>query len=120
MPPALHIERCNTILYCRRWSETVAFYRDVLGLTVSFENDWFVEFDVCAGASVSVAEASRSTIEAVDGQGITITWRVGDVRTAREELVRRGLDVTAIHQRWGSSACYVHDPEGHRLELWSE
>ena len=41
----MHIRTSNTILYCRKWKETVAFYRDVLKLDVHFSNDWFVEFD---------------------------------------------------------------------------
>ena len=34
-PSELSIQRANTVLYCRRWPETVAFYRTALGLRVA-------------------------------------------------------------------------------------
>lgn len=120
MHAALDIEGSNTVLYCRRWSATVAFYRDTLGLTPTFENDWFVEFEICSGSSVSIADSSRATIESVGGQGITITWRVRDIEASWAALRDRGVDVTAIAQRWGAFAFYCCDPEGHRLEVWAE
>jgi catechol 2,3-dioxygenase-like lactoylglutathione lyase family enzyme len=42
IPPP--VRRVNTILYCRHWRETVAFYRERLGLKSAFQCDWFVEF----------------------------------------------------------------------------
>jgi catechol 2,3-dioxygenase-like lactoylglutathione lyase family enzyme len=40
----LRFKRTNTILYCKRWKETVAFYQQHLGLPITFSTDWFVEF----------------------------------------------------------------------------
>ena len=116
----LSIERTNTVLYCSRWQETVDFYRSVLDLPIAFANDWFVEFELTATSFLSVANAARSTIDAVGGQGITITAKVADVVTARQALVDRGVEVTPVQRRWGSAVVYLRDPERHRLELWSE
>ena len=68
--------RANTILYCRAWAATVAFYRHLLGLPVGFENDWFVEFRLNDGAYLSIADARRASIAAVAGQGITLAWQI--------------------------------------------
>lgn len=65
----------NTILYCRRWAETVDFYRRVLGLPVNVEKDWFVEFRLPDTSFVSVADASRASIDSAAGAGITLTLR---------------------------------------------
>jgi catechol 2,3-dioxygenase-like lactoylglutathione lyase family enzyme len=116
----LSVERVNTVLYCERWSETVDFYRLEVGLPTEFENDWFVEFRLTSSAFLSIADSSRATIGAVGGQGVTLTWRVPALAEVRLRLEARGIGVTPIRRRWGADVCYCHDPEGHRLELWSD
>ncbi len=112
--------RANTILYCRSWEATVGFYRGVLGLPVSFENEWFVEFHLGDSAYLSIADASRASIGAVEGQGITLAWQVGNLEDVYSQLQGAGVDVTPRKRRWGAWVFYCHDPEGHRLEFWSE
>jgi catechol 2,3-dioxygenase-like lactoylglutathione lyase family enzyme len=110
--------RSNTILYCRKWHATVAFYRQQLGLTAAFENAWFVEFHLNDGAYLSIADASRTSIAAVDGQGITLAWEVGDLAEFHAYLEAAGVQVTPLRRRWGAWVFYCYDPEGHRLEFW--
>jgi len=113
------IGRANTVLYCERWRETVEFYRSVLGLAVEFDNDWFVEFRLTGSSFLSIADAARATIGAVGGQGVTLTWMVPDPAATRTLLEDRGIDVTPIERRWEANVFYCHDPEGHRIEFWS-
>lgn len=40
------MKKTNTILYYENWISTVAFYRDVLQLSVSHEVHWMVEFQL--------------------------------------------------------------------------
>lgn len=112
--------RANTILYCAAWAATVAFYRDRLALPVTFANDWFVEFQLNDGARLSIADASRATIPAVAGQGITLAWQVASLAAARAALLAAGVTTTAPQRRWGAWVCYCYDPEGHRIELWED
>lgn len=112
-------DRTNTILYCRRWAQTVRFYRERLQFSVAFENDWFVEFRLNDNTFLSVADAARATIEAVDGQGVTLAWRVDDVHAAQAFCAAAGVATTAVQRRWGARVFYCHDPEGHRIEFWS-
>lgn len=116
----IEIDRANTILYCFAWVETVEFYRTTLGLRVSFENDWFVEFETGQASHISVADVSRATVASNQGAGITLSWRVPNVDDVREQLEKLGARPTAVHQKWGASAVHVFDPEGHRIELWSD
>lgn len=120
MKRAFNIERSNVILYCQHWRATVSFYRQQVGLPVAFENDWFVEFTLNSNAFLSIADSKRTTIDHVEGQGITLTWRVQDIRAAHEELKRRGVDTTPIRQKWVALVFYFHDPEGHRIEVWQD
>ncbi|HSJ47054.1 MAG TPA: VOC family protein [Euzebyales bacterium] len=118
--PLITPARTNTILYCRRWRETIAFYRDELGLAVLADHGWFVELAVTSGTSLSVADATRTTIDGVDGQGITLSWQVTDLGTTRNRLLQSGLAASEVRSVGDAVACYLTDPEGHRIEIWSD
>ena len=110
----------NVILYCTRWGETVDFYRDRLGLPVSFESDWLIEFRVSDGGCLSVADERRSRVKSAAGAGLTVTLRVPDADAAHARLAAAGLEVGPIQTHaWGARLFRFHDPEGHRLEIWS-
>ena len=110
----------NTILYCRHWRETVAFYRDQLGLPVRFESDWLVEFHVSETGCLSVADERRSRVKSAAGAGLTVTLRVADADATHSRLEGAGLKVGPVRTHpWGARLFRFHDPEGHRLEVWS-
>lgn len=113
------LRRSNTILYSDRWDDTVAFYRTTLALPVEFENDWFVEFAVGPGVSVSVADAERATIPPGHGAGITLGFQVDDLGELRSELLRSGVEVGEASRRFGADVVYLRDPSGNRLEFWA-
>jgi catechol 2,3-dioxygenase-like lactoylglutathione lyase family enzyme len=113
------IKTVNTILYCKKWEETVAFYKTAIELPVIFSRDWFVEFKLGAMARLSVADEARASIDSSDGKGITISIEVDDVRVIRAYLASRGVNPTAIKHLWESQVLYIYDPEGNRIEFWS-
>ena len=114
----LQIKQTNTILYCEKWQATVAFYRDTLALPVVTAKDWFVEFQLTPHSYVSIANASRATIDSSQGAGITLAWRVQNLADSHEALRSQGVTITPIKKRWGAQVAYLHDPEGNRIELW--
>lgn len=114
------VQRTNTILYCRNWPATVSFYRDVLGLLVHHATDWIVEFQVTGDSFVSIADAARTTIDSAAGAGLTLAWQVPDAAAAHRHLKERSIAIGPIETRWGAIVFYFHDPEGHRIELWSD
>jgi catechol 2,3-dioxygenase-like lactoylglutathione lyase family enzyme len=113
------IKAANTILYCKKWQETIAFYKDGLKLLVISSNDWFVEFKLNEMSRLSVADETRASIKSGDGKGITISLQVIDIEQTRTELMEAGIMPTPIKEVWGSKAIYVRDPEGNRLEFWA-
>ncbi len=115
----MKLKAANTILYCKKWDETVAFYRDGLKLLIISSTEWFVEFKLNESARLSVANEARTTVKSGDGRGITISLQVADVEETRAEFVEAGFNPTPIKEIWGSKAIYIHDPEGNRLEFWS-
>jgi catechol 2,3-dioxygenase-like lactoylglutathione lyase family enzyme len=115
------LKSMNTILYCRRWQETVDFYRHKLQFPVTFESDWFVEFGLTPTSHLSVADERRATIKSSSGAGLTLTFQVADADQAWQELQGRGLNLGPLKDHaWGARVFYFFDPEGHRLEIWSE
>ena len=66
----LTFKTTNTILYCQKWSETIAFYRDKLELPILFASDWFVEFELDTTARLSLADEQRAKIKSSHGAGI--------------------------------------------------
>lgn len=97
-----------------------AFYTEKIGFHADFdqqvnENLRFVQLTP-AGSACSI----------VIGVGITalqpgsLDWLlmvVSDVKAVREELVKRGVDISEIDvQSWGSFA-YFRDPDGNRWSL---
>lgn len=116
----VQIRTSNTILYCRKWKETVAFYRDALKLDVHSLNSWFVEFSLSSCARLSIANEEKASIKSCSGKGITVCFQVDDIQTMHNYLMELRVSPTPIKVIWGSRAFYVHDPEGNRIEFWSE
>ena len=109
----------NTILYYKNWDETVAFYRDVLKLDVSFSNEWFVEFILNSQARLSIANQQRTSIKSGSGKGVTVSLQVNDAQVMHNYLKELGINPTPIKDLWDSSVFYIQDPEGNRIEFWS-
>jgi len=115
----LRINRTNTILYCDRWEVTVRFYRDLVKLPVLLEKKWFVEFQLTGSARLSVADADRASIASAGGAGLTLSWQVADIDAVYKRMVACKIPVTPIKTTWGARTCFIYDPEGNRIELWS-
>jgi len=114
----LKIKSTNTILYCKKWQETVAFYRDGIKLLALLSNDWFMEFKLNEMSRLSVADETRASVKSGGGKGVTISLQVADLEQALADLKEAGIQSTPIKEVWGSRTIYVHDPEGNRLEFW--
>ena len=120
MPTLPSIHTVNTILYCKRWRETVDFYQNRLGLPVTFASSWFVEFRLSDAARLSVADERRASVKSAGGRGITITLQVQDADAAWTALKEHGIEPDPVtNHAWGARVFYFADPEGHRLEVWS-
>jgi catechol 2,3-dioxygenase-like lactoylglutathione lyase family enzyme len=115
----MKIKAVNTILYCKKWNETVDFYRDGLKLLELSSTDWFVEFKLNESARLSVANEARASVKSGDGKGLTLSLQVADIEEVRSELVGSGFNPTSIKEVWGTKTIYLHDPEGNRLEFWA-
>ena len=114
----MDIERTNTILYCHQWSETVTFYRNTFDFPITYQTDWFVEFQLAPNSYLSIADESRTTIHSVEGQGITLSWQISNLQETHAAFLEQTIAVSSIRKKWGAYLFYLYDPEGHRIELW--
>jgi len=113
------IKTSNNILYCAKWHETVAFYRDVLRFPITFSKDWFVEFKLTDNSRLSVANEKAASIKSCHGNGLTISLEVEDIEAMHTKMQTSGLKTTDVKEIWESKQFYIHDPEGNRIEFWS-
>lgn len=118
MPNSTSISAANTILYCRRFEECVAFYEG-LGWNSKDLRDWFVEFEIMPGTFLSVADEARTRMSTSQGRSVTVTLRVADVQAVRRAFSETGYEPGSVEAVWGAQRFFLFDPEGHRLEYWS-
>ena len=113
-------KNANTILYCNKWQETVDFYKDYLGLPITHNADWFIEFKLTETAHISIADESRASIKNCGGAGVTLALQVESAEETWQYLSNSGLAIEPVREHpWGSYFFYFSDPEGHRIEVWS-
>lgn len=89
-------------MYCQKWAETVAFYRDVFAFRISHQTDWFMEFEITPDAAyLSIADERRASVKSVSGQGITLSWQVGDLQAIYQLLAGRGVETHSLSRKMG-------------------
>ncbi len=101
----------------------VAFYRDVLGMTLLFEvpGQPMAFFD-CGGVRLYLGAVERPTFRS----NPMIYYRVASIHDAYETLQRRGVEFTAqphVVDRTDQSELWMvgfHDPDGNNLLLMSD
>jgi glyoxylase I family protein len=113
---------------CRDLEPTIAFYRDTLGLQIvrdaASDDDpgaRHVWFDAGDGSLVSFMEYAVLP-EGVVGAGSThhFALRVGthdELEAWRDYLRERGLECTEMLDRGAFHSIYLHDPDGHVVEI---
>ncbi|MCB2160706.1 VOC family protein [bacterium] len=73
--------------------------------------------------SGTIANASKTTIRPNYGKGITITFRIPDadqLTKINENLIQKQAHTTQIQKKWGAVLFHCFDPEGNRLEFWTD
>ena len=113
---------------CRDLAATTAFYRDVLGLALVREGTsdddpdarhfWFdtgngtllsfLEYPQLQEGAVGIGTVQHFALE-VGSPDEQLAWR--------DWLRSRGVECTDVLERGGFSSIYVHDPDGHVVEI---
>jgi lactoylglutathione lyase len=114
------------ILFVADLARSKAFYRDVLGLDVEFEDDESVGFKI-KGLAFIVLQVDRARVQlqgeptATPKAGATafLTTFTDDVDVLHADLAGRGIDFfqSPADQPWGVRTAYFKDPDGHVWEI---
>ena len=104
-----------------RKPETLAWYRDVLGLNVVFDDGHWAELGQSSNVRFAIDRVSPP-ISDVERQAILVSFRVESVAEAVEELQARGVRFfergSSVIQDVGPTlVASFQDPEGNWLQL---
>ena len=120
-----------TVLFVQDLNKCMVFYRDVVGLPITFsdavsfgfrlgENQDLVVLQVSAAADMVGEEAI--SLHAGVNHTVLLCVCVEDVDATYQELTAKGLHFVRPpkSQAWGRRTAYFADPEGNLWELWHE
>ena len=116
--------RLGMILVTDKYEDCVAFYRDVLQLTIMFEFDRPGSVLTCfdyGGAYLMIEPGGPPAVTAKDLQQspVKLRFNVLDVESAAAELETKNVAVDVQAYDWGTVAEF-NDPDGNRCALRSE
>jgi catechol 2,3-dioxygenase-like lactoylglutathione lyase family enzyme len=101
--------------YVTDMEESIAFYRDTLGLPMS-SHDFVARFDL-DGVLFELVPLPPGTV--VPGNGnARLCFGVSNLRETLEELRGRGIQTTEIKHKRGGQIAFFRDPDGNELSLW--
>ena len=101
-----------------------AFYRDVLGLTISDESDAGTVFMTAQERDKEHHELQlRPGREGVDGGSIVtqISFRCGtlaELKAFYRDFVERGISIQFVHSHGNAIGIYFTDPDGNTVEVY--
>lgn len=93
------------------------FYVDVLGLDVLVDEIGYLRIGSPGGFHIGFEERGAAEVGA---PGIEIDLISSDVDAMVERLRDAGIETTTpSDQPWGARHCWLHDPDGYRLSIYS-
>ncbi len=103
-------------LWARNFEETVAFYRDLLGLPVEHQHPGFVQF---ATEGTKLYVHGMKEAPPLRAHTVEIHFEVADVDAATAALRDKGvvLEHEPQNMPWGARVAWFRDPEGYVVEL---
>ena len=117
----MKIERTGLILYVKAYKKCVAFYAEILNLSILFQNENLTCFDFF-GTYLMVEKEDR--VEYLEGDSEIKNYNclrinVDDVRAISEQLKQRNVNVDYQEHSWGAIAKFK-DPEGNLIAFKDE
>lgn len=101
--------------YVTNIEESIAFYRDTLGLPM-MSHDYVVRFDL-DGVLVELVPLPPGSV--VPGSGnARLCFEVSDIKQTLEQLHARGIATSGIKNKKGGKIAFFRDPDGNELSLW--
>jgi len=101
--------------YVTDMTESIAFYRDILGLPLVSE-DYVARFDL-DGVLIELVPLPPGSV--VPGSGnARLCFSVANLQETLEQMHARGLATSKIKEKRGGKLAFFRDPDGNELCLW--
>lgn len=115
----------NAGIVTEKLAETKAFYQEVLGFGVSFENDFYLLLHTPnEGAQLSFLLPNHPTQQPFfqapfQGQGMYLTIEVEDVDALYKSIKAKGVEIQVEmrDEPWGDRHFAIRDPNGIGIDL---
>lgn len=111
-----------TFFYYRDLPAAMAFYEDVLGLTLAIDQGWCKIYAICPGAHVGLVDEARGMNKWAADKPVQLCIRVADVDAWYAYAMDRQLDHLSklfVNDTLGIRAFVFTDPEGYQIEMQS-
>ena len=117
--------KLNAGIVTNKLAETKAFYSNLLGFGVTFENEFYLLMHTAnKEAEISFLlphHPSQQPIfhEPFTGKGMYLTLEVDDVDTLYDELKKKGMDIKVDirNEPWGDRHFAILDPNGIAIDI---
>jgi catechol 2,3-dioxygenase-like lactoylglutathione lyase family enzyme len=116
-PPAskVHLSFDAVFNYVTDVEESIAFYRDTLGLQL-VSCDYVARFDI-DGVLFELVPLPPGTV--VPGNGnARLCFGVSNLENTLKQLHARGIKTSEIKNKKGGRIAFFRDPDGNELSLW--
>jgi catechol 2,3-dioxygenase-like lactoylglutathione lyase family enzyme len=117
--------KLNAGIVTNKLAESKAFYTEVLGLGVSFENEFYLLLHTPdSTAAISFLLPNHPTQQPFfhkpfSGQGMYLTIEVDDVDKLYEAVQKRGVPIKVAlrNEPWGDRHFAIEDPNGIGVDI---
>lgn len=116
--------KLNAGIITSKLAETKAFYTDILGFGVSFENDFYLLLHAPGKQSelsfLLPGHASQQALfhQAFQGQGMYLTIEVEDIDLMYQELKKKiEIKIDIRDEPWGDRHFAITDPNGIAIDI---
>jgi lactoylglutathione lyase len=115
-------EKLITFLYYADLPRAMAFYENVLGLTLAIDQGWSKIYEVTTGGYIGLVDEAHGSHRAHPVKPVQLCMRVADVNAWHRYLVGQGITITKGPKdvaALGIRVIVFNDPEGYQVEIQS-
>lgn len=119
-PPPGEIGLAITFLYYRDLPRAMAFYEDILGLSLAIDQGWCKIYQLAGGAHVGLVDETRGMNSWQADKCVQLCLRVADVDAWYAHAQAHALpDLSQMfeNEALGIRAFVFNDPEGYQIEV---
>jgi lactoylglutathione lyase len=111
-----------TFFYYRDLAAAMAFYEDIMGLTLAIDQGWCKIYEICPGAHVGLVDEAKGMNKWAEVKPVQLCIRVADVDAwfaYASDRTLNDLSKLFVNDALGIRAFVFSDHEGYQIEMQS-